>query len=267
MTMKRFRVGPGLGLFTLILASAPLLGGCAPVVVGAGASVGVAVAQERSLKDAVSDVKIQAQINHLFFQESQALFTRVNLQIHEGRVLMSGNVPSPLARLMAVRLTWQAKGVRQVINELNVKPPKVAKKVKKRREPKSSTATAAIPDQDTSRKTSEVPPKPGQEATEVTGAQKADLNTDSEAVGDLSTVTESARDIWISTQIKAKILADSQIRSINYSVVTVNQEVFLMGVAQHQAELDRVTNHAKGISYVRRVVNFVRLKDQPVSAQ
>ncbi len=263
MVMKRFRVGPWL----LILASASLLGGCAPLVVGAGASVGVAVAQERSLKDAVSDVKIRAQINHLFFQKSQALFTRVNLQIHEGRVLLTGNVPSPVARLMAVRLAWQAKGVRQVINEINVKKPKVAKKIKKRRKPKKDTATAAIPDKDTRRMTSVAPPKPGQEEMEETAEQKADLNTDSEAAGDFSTVTESARDIWISTQIKARILADSQIRSINYSVVTVNQEVFLMGVAQHQVELDRVTNHAKGISYVRRVVNFVRLKDQPVAAQ
>ena len=57
MMMKRFRIGPG--LVALFLASAPLLGGCAPKVVGAGATVGIAVGQKSSLKDAVSDVPMQ----------------------------------------------------------------------------------------------------------------------------------------------------------------------------------------------------------------
>lgn len=233
MMVKHFRVGPWLGPLAVIVALAPLLGACAPIVVGAGATVGVAVAQERGLKEAVEDVKIRAQINHLFFQKSQTLFTSVNLQIHEGRVLLTGNVPSPSARLTAVRLAWQATGVRRVINEIAVG-------------------------------TSEVPSESGQEET---SEQQPDSNTDSEAVAELSTVTESARDIWISTQLKAKILADSKVRSINYSIEAVNQEVFLMGVAQDQAELTRVIDHAKSISYVRRVVSFVRLKDQPIAAQ
>ncbi len=43
----------------------------------------------------------------------------------------------------------------------------------------------------------------------------------------------------------------------------VNQNVYLIGVAQDQAELDRVMAHAKDVQYVRRVVNYVRLKDDP----
>jgi osmotically-inducible protein OsmY len=34
-----------------------------------------------------------------------------------------------------------------------------------------------------------------------------------------------------------------------------------MGIAQSQAEVDRVRNHARQLSYVRRVVNYVRIKD------
>jgi hypothetical protein len=34
-------------------------------------------------------------------------------------------------------------------------------------------------------------------------------------------------------------------------------------VAQSQAELDRVIAHAKDVSYVRRVVSYVLLKDDP----
>ena len=36
-----------------------------------------------------------------------------------------------------------------------------------------------------------------------------------------------------------------------------------MGIAQSQAELDRAIGHAKDIPYVLRVVNYVRLKDDP----
>jgi osmotically-inducible protein OsmY len=74
-------------------------------------------------------------------------------------------------------------------------------------------------------------------------------------------LTDSAQDIWIATQLKTKLLVDSEVSSINYSIETVNQVVYLMGVAQSQAEIDRVIGHAKNISYVRRVVNYVRVKD------
>jgi osmotically-inducible protein OsmY len=39
--------------------------------------------------------------------------------------------------------------------------------------------------------------------------------------------------------------------------------VYLMGIAQNRAELQRVTNHARNLSYVRKVESFVRLKDDP----
>ena len=50
-------------------------------------------------------------------------------------------------------------------------------------------------------------------------------------------------------------------RSINYNVDCVGGTIYLIGVAQDQAELERVIDHARDISYVRRVVSYVRLKD------
>jgi osmotically-inducible protein OsmY len=174
------------------------LGGCAPFVVGAGASAGVAASQERGFQGAMNDTEIRLNINDLWFKESLSLYSDVNLQVQEGKVLLTGNVPDPETRLNAVRLAWQVNGVREVINEIEVK--------------------------------------------------------------DKSSLSDSAQDIWISTQLKAKLLVDSEVSSINYSIETVNQVVYLMGVAQSQAELDRVIGHAKNISYVRRVVNYVRIK-------
>ena len=185
------------------LALGLALGACTAtgMVVGAGASAGVAAAQERGFKGAMNDTEIRLQINHLWFQEGTSLFAQVNLQVQEGRVLLTGGVADPETRLSAVRLAWQAPGVHEVINEIEV--------------------------------------------------------------DDTSTLVDAARDEWISTKLKAKLLVDREVSSINYSIETVNASVYLIGVAQDQAELDRVIAHAKDISYVRRVVSYVRLKDDP----
>ncbi|MEE8270459.1 MAG: BON domain-containing protein [Alphaproteobacteria bacterium] len=70
-----------------------------------------------------------------------------------------------------------------------------------------------------------------------------------------------ARDVAISTQLRSRLLFDTSIQSINYSVLTESGTVYLMGIAQDQDELNRVIGHARDISYVRRVVDYVRVKD------
>ncbi len=82
-------------------------------------------------------------------------------------------------------------------------------------------------------------------------------------VSDKGDVGNYARDAWISTQLRAKLLLDKDIMSINYSIETVDQVVYLIGIAQNQAELDRVINYARSLSYVQKVVNYVWLKTDP----
>ena len=82
-------------------------------------------------------------------------------------------------------------------------------------------------------------------------------------VNDKSGFWNYTRDVWISTQARTHLLLTKGIRSINYSVITVNQTVYLMGIAQDQAELDRATSIISTIPYVQRVVSYVRLKDDP----
>jgi osmotically-inducible protein OsmY len=75
-----------------------------------------------------------------------------------------------------------------------------------------------------------------------------------------------AGDTWISTQLKSKLLFDRDVSSINYSIETVDGVVYLMGVAQDKAELDRVVAHARNLRYVRGVVSYVRVK-QPLATE
>ena len=72
-----------------------------------------------------------------------------------------------------------------------------------------------------------------------------------------------ARDTWISTQLRTKLLLDKGVLSINYSIETVDQVIYLIGIAQDQVELDRVINHARSLPYVRNVINHVWLKTDP----
>ncbi|MEJ0072169.1 MAG: BON domain-containing protein [Pseudomonadota bacterium] len=131
------------------------------------------------------------------------MLQKVDLSISEGRVHLTGTVPTPEMRLEAVKLVWQVEGVRQVIDDIEV-------------------------------------------------------GDDKSGVGGY------ARDVWISTQLRSDLLFDRAIESVNYSVETVEGTVYLMGVAQNQGELDRVTNYARNLSSVKRVVSYVRMKDQPV---
>jgi len=82
-------------------------------------------------------------------------------------------------------------------------------------------------------------------------------------IDDTDTVSDFTRDAWINAQIEAKLLFDGEVLSINYSVETVNQTVYLMGVAQDQAELNRAIGHAKDVDHVERVISYLRLKDDP----
>lgn len=182
------------------------LSACSPqaAAVSAGATAVTATQKEKGLNRVISDTQIRIEINHLWIQASETIFREVGLQVDEGRALLTGTVPQPEDRLQAVRLAWQAAGVGEVINEIQI--------------------------------------------------------------DDTDSVTDFARDGWITAQIEAKLLFDGAVLSINYSVETVNQTVYLMGIAQHQAELDRALGHAKDVDYVRRVISYLRLKDDPARA-
>lgn len=81
-------------------------------------------------------------------------------------------------------------------------------------------------------------------------------------VEDTSDLLDAARDHWVTAELSTKITIDNKIKGVNYSIDTVNGTVYIMGIAQSQAELDRVRNHARQLRYVRRVISYVRIKDK-----
>ncbi len=117
--MKSYLLVLGAGAALMTVAG---LSGCAGVAVGAGATAAVAASQDRGLGGAIDDTKIRAEIDGLWFRSSYKIFSKVDLNIMEGRVMLTGAVPSEAMRNEAVRLTWQAAGVREVIDDIVVIP-------------------------------------------------------------------------------------------------------------------------------------------------
>ncbi|MEM7651079.1 MAG: BON domain-containing protein, partial [Pseudomonadota bacterium] len=95
---------------------------CSPlgIATGLGASAGIAAVQEGGISRAASDARIQLEINELWFSYDVDTFTKLDMTVNQGRVLITGVVQNPEHRVEAVRLAWQPEGVQQVINEIRV---------------------------------------------------------------------------------------------------------------------------------------------------
>jgi osmotically-inducible protein OsmY len=186
----------------LLAAAALALSACSPgMLVGAGATAGVAVAQERSVGAAVDDTAIEFKINEALLQDSQQLFANVDVEVLEGRVLLTGSVTLADDRVKTARIAWRVKGVKEVLNELQVT--------------------------------------------------------------DRGNIVDYLQDAKVTTQLRYQMLRDRDISDINFTVETVLGTVYLLGLAQSQSELDKLTNHARNIKGVVKVISHVRLKNDP----
>lgn len=86
-------------------------------------------------------------------------------------------------------------------------------------------------------------------------------------VGPTEGTWQSVKDTWISSQIRSNLVFASQVRSDNYTIDTVNGSVYLIGSARTSAELDRVTQEARNVPYVKRVVSYVEIRPGAPIAQ
>ena len=72
------------------------------------------------------------------------------------------------------------------------------------------------------------------------------------------------KDKYISSRLRTELTFNRDVQSINYSIDTVQGIVYLMGVAQNQAELNRVIETARTIAGVKQVVSYVKLAGEPL---
>ena len=70
-------------------------------------------------------------------------------------------------------------------------------------------------------------------------------------------------DAWVANKLRTQLMFDGDVKNINYTIEVENGIVYLFGIAQDQAELDRVIAMARNISDVKKIVNHVILKTDP----
>lgn len=107
----------------LILTAPFLLQGCVAAAVGAGTEAGVSLAEERSIGRKMDDVTIYTDINRLYLKEKDnEVFASVTVDVRHGRVLLTGATKNQEIAAKAVLLAWQARNVKEVINEIQIDP-------------------------------------------------------------------------------------------------------------------------------------------------
>jgi osmotically-inducible protein OsmY len=185
----------------LILALILLLPACSPlsIVTNVGTRLGRAAMDERPANTIITDSSIRANIAHRFVQtDVNDLFPNVETEVHEGRVLFTGNVDSPETSIIATRIAWEVPGVKEVMNNTKV----IAG------------------------------PNPG----------------------------NYVQDAMIANQVRARLLMEKGIQSVNYTNQVVDGVVYMMGIAQDEEELTRATEVVRRTLGVKKVISHVRLK-------
>ena len=95
---------------------------CSPTrILATGGSGALVVAEgERSLGTVIDDATIKVNVAANFLNAGNNLFVNINTSVLEGRVLLTGLVDNQEIRIEAVRLAWEAEGVKEIINEIEI---------------------------------------------------------------------------------------------------------------------------------------------------
>jgi osmotically-inducible protein OsmY len=97
------------------------LAGCGPAILaGTGAVVTRSVVQERTTMDALKDAEVKVSLKNRLLNESSTLFGDVTADVTEGRVVLTGSVPTREQKVTATRIAWETPGVVSVTDELTV---------------------------------------------------------------------------------------------------------------------------------------------------
>ena len=76
--------------------------------------------QERGPGGVMSDTQIKTVLNAKWAKDNSQILSYVDLNVFEGRVLLTGDVPNPQIRDQAVAAAQKVDGVKEVINNINV---------------------------------------------------------------------------------------------------------------------------------------------------
>ncbi len=71
----------------------------------------------------------------------------------------------------------------------------------------------------------------------------------------------SAKDLLITSQLRAAIIGNKKIKSVNYNIDTYKKKIYIYGIAQNKMEREEVSKEAKQILDVEDVITSIFLVD------
>lgn len=76
----------------------------------------------------------------------------------------------------------------------------------------------------------------------------------------------TANDVWIEAKLKARLVAEKGVRSINLRWRVVNGVVYVIGRVRTEEEMGKVLTVIRDVDHVTRVVNHIVVKPAPVKS-
>ena len=124
-------------------------------------------------------------------------FLKIQVEILDGRILLSGKVDEAEEKLKITKIAWETKGVRSVKNAITIK---------------------------------------GQ-----------------------SNFKSTAKDILITSQLRSALIFNKKTKSRNYTLETINKNIYIFGIAMDSDEKKEVINEANKIFDVNNVFPSIYL--------
>lgn len=94
--------------------------GCVGLGIATVTTAGIVYSQERSSGRAVTDTKIRVELNAAVVTYSEKLYHSIKLAVVEGRVLITGTIPSRKERNILIDIIRYTEGVEEVIDHLKI---------------------------------------------------------------------------------------------------------------------------------------------------
>ncbi len=82
-------------------------------------------------------------------------------------------------------------------------------------------------------------------------------------ISDTVSLKDRAKDATAGANLRRLLITDMNINSLNYSIEVVSGVVYITGIAKDANERDKVIQHARNLSYVEKVEDYVILQDDP----
>jgi osmotically-inducible protein OsmY len=100
------------------------------------------------------------------------------------------------------------------------------------------------------------------ELTKITWKIKGVKEVNNETqVTDVTSIKNIARDIASMAEIRARIMTDTRINSLNFSIDVINDKAYIVGIAESKEEMKLVKDQASSARFVKEVFNYIIVTD------